>query len=80
MLAPHGRVLANLRIAGTSAFSFTLVLAASSAFACPRKKFLTVIAVTRLVRFTLVGLLAVFFGWGSFALLVFPIMKWIKRR
>lgn len=43
-------------------FPFTLVVAAASAFEYPRKKMFTVIAASRLVRFTLIGLLAVFFG------------------
>lgn len=43
-------------------FPFTPVVAAASAFEYPRKKMFTVIAVSRLIRFTLVGLLAVFFG------------------
>ncbi len=43
-------------------FPFTAVVAAASAFEYPRWKELTLIAVSRVVRFTLVGLLAVFFG------------------
>lgn len=43
-------------------FPFTPIVAAASAFEYPRAKMFTVIAVSRIVRFTLVGLLAVFFG------------------
>jgi membrane protein YqaA with SNARE-associated domain len=43
-------------------FPFTVVVAAASAFEYPRKKMFTVIAASRLLRFTLVGLLAVYFG------------------
>jgi uncharacterized membrane protein YdjX (TVP38/TMEM64 family) len=43
-------------------FPFTPVVAAASAFQYPRHKMFTVIGVTRLIRFSLVGLLAVFFG------------------
>jgi membrane protein YqaA with SNARE-associated domain len=43
-------------------FPFTPIVAAASAFEYPRRKMFGVIAVTRVVRFMLVGLLAVFFG------------------
>lgn len=43
-------------------FPFTPIVAAASAFQYPRRKMFTVIGAARLVRFTLVGLLAVFFG------------------
>jgi membrane protein YqaA with SNARE-associated domain len=43
-------------------FPFTPVVAAASAFEYPRRKMFAVIAVSRIVRFTLVGLLAIFFG------------------
>jgi membrane protein DedA with SNARE-associated domain len=43
-------------------FPFTLFLAASSALQYPRKKLLGVIAVSRLLRFAIVGLLAIVFG------------------
>ncbi len=43
-------------------FPFTPFVAAASAFEYPRIKMFSVIAASRLVRFTLVGLLAVFFG------------------
>lgn len=43
-------------------FPFTPIVAAASAFEYPRFKMFTVIGISRIVRFTLVGLLAVFFG------------------
>lgn len=43
-------------------FPFTPFIAAASALQYSRKKLLTVVAVTRLVRFLIVGLLAVVFG------------------
>jgi membrane protein YqaA with SNARE-associated domain len=43
-------------------FPFTLFLAASSALQYPRKKLLSVIAASRLVRFLIVGSLAITFG------------------
>jgi membrane protein YqaA with SNARE-associated domain len=43
-------------------FPFTLFLAASSALQYPRKKLLGVIAVSRLLRFVIVGSLAIVFG------------------
>jgi len=43
-------------------FPFTVVVASASVFEYPRKKMFGVIGAGRLVRFTLVGLLAVFFG------------------
>ena len=43
-------------------FPFTIIVAAASAFEYPRKKMFAVLGAGRLVRFTLVGLLAVFFG------------------
>ncbi len=43
-------------------FPFTPIVAAASAFQYPRVKMFGVIGSSRLIRFTLVGLLAVFFG------------------
>jgi membrane protein YqaA with SNARE-associated domain len=43
-------------------FPFTLFLAASAALQYPRRKLLGVIAVSRLVRFLIIGLLAIAFG------------------
>jgi len=43
-------------------FPFTPFVAAASAFSYPRRKMFTVIAISRMVRFTLEGLLAVLFG------------------
>ncbi len=43
-------------------FPFTLFVAAASAFQYPRPKLLGVIAVSRVVRFTIVGLIAVWQG------------------
>lgn len=43
-------------------FPFTPFVAASAALQYPRKKLLAVIAVTRMLRFTAVGLLAILFG------------------
>ncbi len=43
-------------------FPFTLVVAATSAFQYPRKRLLPVVLGARMVRFTVVGLLALWFG------------------
>ncbi len=43
-------------------FPFTPIVAAASAFQYPRVKMFGVIGASRLIRFTLVGMLAVFFG------------------
>ena len=50
-------------------FPFTPFVAAAAALQYPRKKLLTVIAVTRMIRFTATGFLAILFGhrilqWG----------------
>ena len=56
-------------------FPFTPFVAAASAFAYPRRKMFTVIAVSRMIRFTLVGLLAVFFGQRLLRIAQSPIFE-----
>jgi uncharacterized membrane protein YdjX (TVP38/TMEM64 family) len=53
-------------------FPFTPIVAAASAFEYPRTKMFSVIAASRVVRFTLVGMLAVFFGTRIIAIAKSP--------
>lgn len=57
-------------------FPFTPVIAAASAFNYPRWKLLTVIAGGRLVRFTIVGLLAIWLGRRLLAIAKSPAFEW----
>lgn len=56
-------------------FPFTIIVAAASAFEYPRKKMFTVIGLARLLRFTLVGLLAVYFGRGITQIAQSPVFE-----
>jgi membrane protein YqaA with SNARE-associated domain len=58
-------------------FPFTLVIASASAFAYPRRRLLGLIFVTRAVRFTIVGLLAIRFGRGILRMARAPEATWI---
>ena len=57
-------------------FPFTPVVAASSAFNYPRWKFVSVIVSCRLVRFTIVGLLAIWLGHRLLAIAKSPAFEW----
>ena len=57
-------------------FPFTPVVAAASAFAYPRWKLLTTIFVTRVIRFTIVGMLAIWFGQRIIAMAKAPAFQW----
>ncbi len=57
-------------------FPFTPVVAAASAFEYPRWKLLTVIFFTRLIRFTIVGLLAIWLGRHILAIAKTPTFAW----
>lgn len=57
-------------------FPFTPVVAASSAFNYPRWTLLSVVAAARLVRFTLVGLLAIWLGRRILAIAKSPGFEW----
>ena len=57
-------------------FPFTPVIAAASAFNYPRWKLLSVIAGTRLVRFIIIGFLAVRFGQHILTLAKAPAFVW----
>lgn len=57
-------------------FPFTPVVAAASAFDYPRNKMLCVIFVSRIVRFTIVGLLAVWFGRRILEAAKSPAFEW----
>ncbi|HKW98284.1 MAG TPA: VTT domain-containing protein [Bryobacteraceae bacterium] len=52
-------------------FPFTGMIAGASAFQYPRKKLLSIVGLARLVRFSIVGVLAVMFGER--------ILRWAKR-
>jgi membrane protein YqaA with SNARE-associated domain len=58
-------------------FPFTLVIASASAFAYPRRRLLGLIFVTRAVRFTIVGLLAIRFGRDILRMARAPEATWI---
>jgi membrane protein YqaA with SNARE-associated domain len=64
-------------------FPFTLVIASASAFAYPRQRLLGLVFVARVVRFTIVGLLAIRFMVGFIVLCVvgsaFQVMQWVRR-
>ncbi len=58
-------------------FPFTLVIASASAFAYPRQRLLALVFVTRSVRFTIVGLLAIRFGRDILRIANAPATTWI---
>jgi membrane protein YqaA with SNARE-associated domain len=58
-------------------FPFTLVIASASAFAYPRQRLLSLVFVARLVRFTIVGLLAIRFGRQILRIANAPQAEWI---
>ncbi len=57
-------------------FPFTAFVAAAAVFQYPLKKLLTVIAVSRFARFSIEGLLAVFFGPGILKLAQEPAVQY----
>ena len=57
-------------------FPFTPVIAAASAFSYPRWKLLSVIAGARLIRFTIIGLLAIWLGQHIITLAKTPAFEW----
>lgn len=58
-------------------FPFTLVIASASAFAYPRRRLLGIVFLTRAIRFTIVGLLAVRFGRQILRIANAPETEWI---
>ena len=56
-------------------FPFTPFVAAASAFSYPRRRMFTVIAVSRMIRFTLEGMLAVFFGQSLLRIAQSPVFE-----
>jgi membrane protein YqaA with SNARE-associated domain len=58
-------------------FPFTLVIASASAFAYPRPRLLGLVFVTRTVRFTIIGLLAIRFGQDILRIAKAPAITWI---
>jgi membrane protein YqaA with SNARE-associated domain len=60
----RGAVAVGVASLAPPPFPFTLVIAATSAFQYPRARLLAVVFTARIIRFTLVGLLAVWFGRG----------------
>ncbi len=57
-------------------FPFTPFVAASAALEYPRKKLLTIIAVTRMIRFSIGGTLAILFGRRIIAIADSPAVQW----
>lgn len=58
-------------------FPFTPVIASACVFEYPRKKLLTVVFLSRGVRFTIIGLLAVHFGSEILRMAKAPLTEWI---
>jgi membrane protein YqaA with SNARE-associated domain len=58
-------------------FPFTLVIAGASAFAYPRPRLLGLVFLSRAVRFTIVGLLAIQFGRDILRIAGLPATTWI---
>jgi membrane protein DedA with SNARE-associated domain len=56
-------------------FPFTPFVAAAAALQYPRQKLLTVIGISRFIRFSTVGLLAVFFGTRILELAKSPVVQ-----
>jgi len=57
-------------------FPFTLVVAVASALGYPRHRLLALVCVTRIVRFTLVGLLAIWLGHRVLRMAETPAFLW----
>jgi membrane protein YqaA with SNARE-associated domain len=58
-------------------FPFTIVIASASAFAYPRPRLLGLVFISRAVRFTIVGLLAIRFGSDILRIARLPATTWI---
>ncbi len=58
-------------------FPFTALVGAAAALAYPRKKLLTVIGVSRFVRFSIEGALAIVYGQGILRLAKRPVVEWL---
>lgn len=58
-------------------FPFTLVIASASAFEYPRQRLLGLVFVTRAIRFTIVGLLAIRYGRDILRIARAPETTWI---
>ena len=58
-------------------FPFTLVIASASAFAYPRLRLLGLVFISRAVRFTIVGLLAIRYGRDILRIARSPEATWI---
>jgi membrane protein YqaA with SNARE-associated domain len=58
-------------------FPFTIVIASASAFSYPRPRLLGIVFVTRAIRFTIIGLLAVRFGPAILRIARAPEATWV---
>jgi membrane protein YqaA with SNARE-associated domain len=58
-------------------FPFTLVIASASAFAYPRQRLLALVFISRAVRFTIIGLLAIRFGSDILRIAKAPQATWV---
>ena len=76
----ENRAAAALLVAALSPppFPFTLVIAAVTALHYPRSKMLGVIAMGRLVRFTIIGLLAIWLGRDMLKIAQTPTFEWCR--
>ena len=57
-------------------FPFTMLVATTSALGYPRKKILATVAVCRVIRFSILGLLAIKYGQSIMRIINTPAFKW----
>jgi membrane protein YqaA with SNARE-associated domain len=76
-MANRAAIAIGLACLAPPPFPFTLVIASASAFAYPRQRLLGLVLVTRAVRFTIVGWLAIRFGRDILRIARTPEATWI---
>jgi membrane protein YqaA with SNARE-associated domain len=76
-MANRAAIAIGLACLAPPPFPFTLVIASASAFAYPRQRLLGWVFVTRAVRFTIVGLLAIRYGRDILRIARTPETTWI---
>lgn len=72
----RGGFFVALACLGPPPFPFTAIVATVSALAYPRAKLLAVVAVSRLVRFVILSLLAIQYGHAILRIINTPAFKW----
>ena len=73
----RGAALVFVAAVSPPPFPFTAMMAAASAFQFPRSKLIGFLALGRLVRFSIVGWLAIRFGSSILAFMAAPEFRWI---